>query len=113
MTGTACSVAPAHRHHHRAHGLPGRVQRLAGYRYAIDTYDPALVAAGDYTRAGGAAATERLLRQAPDLDAIFAASDMMATVPWPPSNEPGTAYLRLSLLPDTTTRLSPPEPGRS
>lgn len=58
--------------------LPGGVQRLAGYRDALDSYDPALVASGDYTWAGGAAATERLLRQAPDLDAIFAASDMMA-----------------------------------
>jgi DNA-binding LacI/PurR family transcriptional regulator len=58
--------------------LPGGVQRLAGYRDAIDMYDPALVVSGDYTQAGGAAATARLLRQAPDLDAIFAASDMMA-----------------------------------
>jgi DNA-binding LacI/PurR family transcriptional regulator len=58
--------------------LPGGVQRLAGYRDALDTYDPALVVSGDYTQAGGAAATERLLRQVPDLDAIFAASDMMA-----------------------------------
>lgn len=58
--------------------LPGGVQRLAGYRDAIGTYDPALVVSGDYTEAGGADATARLLRQAPDLDAIFAASDMMA-----------------------------------
>jgi hypothetical protein len=35
--------------------LPGGVQRLAGYRYAIDAYDPALVAAGDHTQAGTAA----------------------------------------------------------
>jgi DNA-binding LacI/PurR family transcriptional regulator len=60
--------------------LPGGVQRLAGYQDAIGTdFDPALVAHGDYTHAGAAAATVRLLRQVPDLDAIFAASDMMAT----------------------------------
>lgn len=58
--------------------LPGGVQRLAGYRDAIGTFDPALVVHGDYTYAGGVAATEQLLRQAPDLDAIFAASDIMA-----------------------------------
>jgi DNA-binding LacI/PurR family transcriptional regulator len=58
--------------------LPGGVQRLAGYRDAVSVFDPALVVHGDYTFAGGVAATRRLLQQAPDLDAIFAASDMMA-----------------------------------
>jgi len=58
--------------------LPGGVQRLAGYRDAVAGFDPALVAHGDYSYASGMAATERLLRQAPDLDAIFVASDMMA-----------------------------------
>jgi DNA-binding LacI/PurR family transcriptional regulator len=58
--------------------LPGGVQRLAGYRDAIGDAGPALVTHGDYTHAGGAAATVRLLRQAPDVDAIFAASDTMA-----------------------------------
>ena len=42
------------------------------------TVDPALVVTGDYTRAGGEAAMERLLAQAPDLDAVFVASDLMA-----------------------------------
>jgi DNA-binding LacI/PurR family transcriptional regulator len=45
---------------------------------AVDTFDPTLIAHGDYTYASAVAATERLLRRAPDLDAIFAASDMMA-----------------------------------
>ncbi|MFC4063606.1 LacI family DNA-binding transcriptional regulator [Actinoplanes subglobosus] len=58
--------------------LPGGVQRLAGYRDAIGTFDPALVVHGDYTYASGIAAAESLLRRTPDVDAIFAASDMMA-----------------------------------
>jgi DNA-binding LacI/PurR family transcriptional regulator len=33
---------------------------------------------GNYTYAGGVAATEGLLRRAPDLDAVFAASDLTA-----------------------------------
>ncbi|EST28338.1 XRE family transcriptional regulator [Streptomycetaceae bacterium MP113-05] len=56
--------------------------RLAGYRQALEaadrTYEPRLVVAGDFTEAGGRAATERLLRTAPELDAVFAASDLMA-----------------------------------
>jgi DNA-binding LacI/PurR family transcriptional regulator len=58
--------------------LPGGVQRLAGYRDAVGRADPGLVAHGDYTYAGGMAAAEHLLRRAPDLDAVFVASDMMA-----------------------------------
>nr|BFE56895.1 LacI family DNA-binding transcriptional regulator [Dactylosporangium thailandense] len=59
----------------------GGVERLAGYREALglDTADsPGLVAHGDYTRAGGEAAMRRLLEAAPDLDAVFVASDLMA-----------------------------------
>lgn len=40
--------------------------------------DPGLVEHGDFTAAGGAAATGRLLERCPDLDGIFAASDQMA-----------------------------------
>ncbi|WP_433200441.1 LacI family DNA-binding transcriptional regulator [Dactylosporangium sp. CS-047395] len=58
---------------------PGGTERLAGYRDALgDDADPALIANGDYTRAGGEAAMVRLLEQAPDLDAVFVASDLMA-----------------------------------
>ncbi len=58
---------------------PGGVGRLAGYRASLgDGYDERLVAYGDYSRASGAAAMERLLTQAPDLDAVFAANDVMA-----------------------------------
>ena len=35
------------------------IDRLAGYRDAIDSFDPALVAHGDYSYASGMAATER------------------------------------------------------
>jgi DNA-binding LacI/PurR family transcriptional regulator len=58
------------------------VDRLAGYREALDeagiAADPTLIALGDFTQEGGAAATERLLKARPDIDAIFAASDLMA-----------------------------------
>ncbi|MEV8098739.1 LacI family DNA-binding transcriptional regulator [Kitasatospora sp. NPDC085879] len=61
---------------------PGGVERLLGYREVLDEYglrhDERLVAYGDYTRAGGEAATAALLDAAPDLDALFVASDLMA-----------------------------------
>ncbi|WP_439677444.1 LacI family DNA-binding transcriptional regulator [Embleya sp. MST-111070] len=52
------------------------VDRLRGYLDAVP--GPALVAHADFGRAGGAAAMRTLLAQAPDLDAVFAASDLMA-----------------------------------
>ncbi|WP_344615192.1 LacI family DNA-binding transcriptional regulator [Dactylosporangium salmoneum] len=55
----------------------GGVERLAGYREALGG-QPELVAHGDYTRASGEAAMLQLLERAPDLDAIFVASDLMA-----------------------------------
>jgi DNA-binding LacI/PurR family transcriptional regulator len=60
---------------------PG-VDRLRGYRDALEEHDlPAdddLIAVADFTQDGGAAAMERLLAARPDLDAVFAASDLMA-----------------------------------
>jgi DNA-binding LacI/PurR family transcriptional regulator len=59
------------------------LDRLDGYRdglaaAALDA-DPGLVEPGDFTEEGGAAATARLLeRPGPPVDAIFAASDLMA-----------------------------------
>ncbi|WP_045741644.1 LacI family DNA-binding transcriptional regulator [Actinoplanes rectilineatus] len=58
--------------------VSGGVQRLAGYRDAVDGFDPALVAVGDFTFAGGKVATELLLHRDPTFDALFVASDMMA-----------------------------------
>jgi DNA-binding LacI/PurR family transcriptional regulator len=56
----------------------GGVDRLAGYRDVLGETDQRLVVSGDYSQASGEAAMERLLRQAPDLDAVFVCSDLMA-----------------------------------
>ncbi|MEU6762217.1 LacI family DNA-binding transcriptional regulator [Streptomyces sp. NPDC046853] len=61
---------------------PGGVERLAGYREVLAeegiAVDERLVVSGDYSRAGGEAAATLLLDRAPDLDAVFVASDLMA-----------------------------------
>lgn len=58
---------------------PGGVDRLAGYQEVMGANgDPRLIVTGDYTRASGEAAMEQLLTQAPDLDAVFVASDLTA-----------------------------------
>lgn len=61
---------------------PGGRDRLKGYRDALRTAglpeDDALIAHGDYTQASGEAAMNTLLKEAPDLDAVFVASDLMA-----------------------------------
>lgn len=59
---------------------PG-VDRLAGYRAAVATtrsYDPGLVAHGDFSQPSGEHAVRLLLDRRPDIDAIFVASDLMA-----------------------------------
>jgi DNA-binding LacI/PurR family transcriptional regulator len=55
--------------------------RLTGFRDAVRAAggDPDLVAYGDFTEAGGAAAMRGLLARTPDLDAVFVASDLMAS----------------------------------
>ncbi|MCL6669628.1 LacI family DNA-binding transcriptional regulator [Streptomyces sp. NPDC001102] len=56
--------------------------RLQGWREALERAGlpagPELVARGDFTEDGGRAAMRSLLEQLPDLDAVFAASDVMA-----------------------------------
>jgi DNA-binding LacI/PurR family transcriptional regulator len=56
--------------------------RLIGYRKALADhgvpYDPDLVGTGDFTEPGGQSAMASLLERAPDLDAVFASSDLMA-----------------------------------
>jgi DNA-binding LacI/PurR family transcriptional regulator len=58
---------------------PGGVDRLAGYLDVLgDAERDRLVVTGDYVRDSGEAAMVRLLAQAPDIDAVFVASDLMA-----------------------------------
>jgi DNA-binding LacI/PurR family transcriptional regulator len=56
--------------------------RLIGYRQALRgarlEVDARLIATGDFTVEGGVRAMAALLDAAPDLDAVFAASDLMA-----------------------------------
>jgi DNA-binding LacI/PurR family transcriptional regulator len=56
--------------------------RLRGYREALrlasHPYDDRLIAYGDFSEASGADAMNRLLHLNPGLDAVFAASDLMA-----------------------------------
>jgi DNA-binding LacI/PurR family transcriptional regulator len=51
--------------------------RLAGYREAVP--GPGLIEYGDFSEAGGIAAMRALLTREPDIDAVFAASDLMAS----------------------------------
>lgn len=55
------------------------VDRLDGYRDVLVDADPALIAEGDFTVAGGARAMAELLDRCPELDAVFAGNDLMAT----------------------------------
>ncbi|MFF0060866.1 LacI family DNA-binding transcriptional regulator [Streptomyces sp. NPDC005279] len=56
--------------------------RLAGYRAALEaagqTREARLTAPADFTEEGGRRAMRELLERCPDLDAVFAASDVMA-----------------------------------
>jgi DNA-binding LacI/PurR family transcriptional regulator len=55
------------------------IDRLDGYRDLLPDGDPDLIAEGDFTPAGGGRAMSELLDRRPDLDALFAASDSMAS----------------------------------
>jgi DNA-binding LacI/PurR family transcriptional regulator len=60
--------------------MPAGHDRLEGWRSALRTAglaDDAFVA-GDFTLSGGALAMQKLLDEHPDVDAVFAASDLMA-----------------------------------
>ncbi|ARF54646.1 LacI family DNA-binding transcriptional regulator [Streptomyces gilvosporeus] len=57
------------------------LDRLDGYRDALGAADPdpRLIADGRFTAEGGERAMARLLAAAPDLDAVFVCSDLMAS----------------------------------
>ncbi|MEV8037460.1 LacI family DNA-binding transcriptional regulator [Streptomyces sp. NPDC086182] len=54
------------------------IDRLDGYRDVLPDGPPHLIAEGDFTLQGGADAMRQLLERGPGLDAVFAASDLMA-----------------------------------
>ncbi|MCX7522636.1 LacI family DNA-binding transcriptional regulator [Microbacterium sp. STN6] len=57
----------------------GGIRRFDAYRAeAGDAFDERFVAYGDYGRQSGLAGMRRLLETAPELDAVFAANDVMA-----------------------------------
>ena len=63
--------------------MPASVARRLGYRDALRsagrTLDPDLEEGGEFTREGGQRGMEALLKRCPDIDAVFAASDLMAS----------------------------------
>ena len=62
--------------------MPAGLDRLLGYREALQRAgvagDPALEATANFAIEGGADAMAQLLERAPDIDAVFVASDLMA-----------------------------------
>jgi DNA-binding LacI/PurR family transcriptional regulator len=59
--------------------MVGGIDRLAGYRAEIqDSHRRSIVAVGDFTGQSGSVAMRQLLADAPHLDAVFVASDLMA-----------------------------------
>jgi len=55
------------------------VDRLDGFRDVMVDADPRLVVESDFTPAGGERAMRVLLERCPDVDAVFAANDLMAS----------------------------------
>ena len=63
--------------------MPASLTRRLGYRDALlsagRTLDPDLEECGEFTREGGQRGMEALLKRCPDIDAVFVASDLMAS----------------------------------
>jgi DNA-binding LacI/PurR family transcriptional regulator len=55
------------------------MDRMDGYQDVLLDAGPGLIAQGDFTEESGARAMAELLEQRPDLDAVFAANDLMAS----------------------------------
>lgn len=55
------------------------LDRLDGYHDELPDADPSLVAQGAFTEESGARAMTELLQRRPDLDAVFASNDLMAS----------------------------------
>ncbi|MEU0670138.1 LacI family DNA-binding transcriptional regulator [Streptomyces lavendulocolor] len=55
------------------------MDRMDGYQDVLLAAGPGLIAQGDFTEESGARAMAELLEQRPDLDAVFAANDLMAS----------------------------------
>lgn len=55
------------------------LDRMDGYRDVLLDADPELICQGDFTADSGARAMAELLERRPDLDAVFAANDLMAS----------------------------------
>ena len=105
---------PPDRHDHRAAGHARR--RLpAGrlLRRARPTGPKKLIEHGDYTRPGGEKAMHALLDAAPDLDAVFVGSDLMAAGALARAARAGRGCRTTWPSADSTTPRSPPPPIRS
>ncbi|MFF4321351.1 LacI family DNA-binding transcriptional regulator [Streptomyces sp. NPDC001568] len=55
------------------------LDRILGYRDILVDADPALLCRGDFTEESGVRAMAELLDRRPDVDAVFAANDLMAS----------------------------------
>ena len=54
------------------------VQRLTGWQQTVSSPDQSLVFEGDWTAAAGYKGLQQLLKQRPDIDAVFSSNDQMA-----------------------------------
>ena len=91
--------------------MPAGVDRLAGFAKALGaSFRQNLVEGGDFTQLGGEVATERLLERVPDLDGLFAASDLMALGALTALRRRAVASPRTWLSSGSTTTSSPPPP---
>ena len=96
--------------------MPAGEDRLTGYHQALESAgtarDARLEADSDFTQQGGAEATRRILAARPDVDAIFAASDLMAAGAVQVLRAAGRRFRTTWRSSASTTRRSPRRPIR-